>query len=286
MFAINTVVQLSKYLNTFENVNMRLDDYESIIYLNHSAIAKGVFLDEDEIPIEKLRSLKEEESQGGVEIFVYTDDKIFFDSERELDSPLIKMTDLGKIEAFIRYLFDKHPEMQPVEFKLEIKGSEIYQLTNNLNKTICQLRVEKGIYQDELDEATKVIDELTKENEIIGEALEKCNLKNNLLTNSVKYLHSKHPIISQNQFCAINEYVNQQMDKLFNKTISIYENSFVSITFNSLENAGNDLFGSPIKQVSPTKTCIIFDNEGKISNDNNYKITFQLDWETFIDLDL
>jgi len=292
MFHIDTIEKFCQFLNSIENVSVKIDDLQCDIYISNSIVARGKAISNDvnEYEIEEL--LKHNEHTQ-IEQFFYIKNKIFSsDSKNKLIFPS------GNISEFIGYLFNKYPDIEPIEYLIQKQSNELNNTIIQLNSIVLQLRIENNKINEDL---LKVNSELYESNRVnkqleekIAELLRTAAKKEKLIIPTAQYFVKELNCISLDQYNSICNYENKHHEGMNNKTVCVYEkDSIVSLSFNPSiynEYLGLDLVGIVFPlTVSSEKTLILFDKKGECIENlkiETLKKIFELDWDVFKKIEL
>lgn len=287
MNQINTIEKFHQFLNSIENVSVKINELECEIYISNSLIAKGKAIAIDTNPFE-ISELLQSSEHTTIENFFFNEKKIFYsDSRLEIEMPS------GNINRFIEHIFYKYPSIEPLEYSIAEQSNELNYTISQLTSDLLELRIANNNNKQDLIQKNSELYEIkTKIKEYedkVQQLLNSADKKEKLIVPAIQFLVKNLDCISSRQHKSICEYEQAHQDKITNKTVFFYENdSMVAFSFNQLiyhEYRGLDLVGLEMPpEISPKRTFIIFDSNGMQIDKLDFETfnkKFELDWESF-----
>lgn len=291
MIQINTIDKFHKYLNSIENVSLRIDKLDCEIYISNSLIAKGKAISIDTKPFE-IPELLETSVHTTIEKFFFNEKKIFYsNSHLQINTPS------GNINEFLEYLFYKYPSIEPLEYSIEKQSNELNYTINQLTSVVLELRIANyNTKQDLIKKSSELYESITANKSLeakIEQILRTSSNKDKFITPVIQYFVKELNCISSSQYNSICSFENIHFEEMNNKTVCVYEqDSLVCFSFNPtvyIDYQDKDLAGLSIPDVSSERKFILFDKKGDrivASNIEGLNIKFELDWDTFKKLEL
>lgn len=291
MNQINTIEKFHQFLNSIENVSVKINELECEIYISNSLIAKGKAIAIDTNPFE-IPELLQTSEHTTIENFFFNEKKIFYpDSHLELETPS------GNINRFIEHIFSKYPSIEPLEYSIAEQSNELNYTINQLTSVVLELRIANyNNKQDLIQKNSELYEIKTKIKEYedkVQQLLNSADKKEKLILPAIQFFVKNLDCISSRQHKSICSFENTHFEEMNNKTVCVYEqDSLVSFSFNPtvyINYQDKDLAGIPITDVSSERKFVLFDKKGNrivASSIEGLKIKFELDWDTFKNLEL